>query len=322
MKRRQFLVILGAAAAWPTSAPAQSDRTRLIAVLTITRLPASVAALQTRLAALGWTEGKNIEIDHRPVPIERLGQHTRELLKRRPDVILARSSPEVAAARHETSSVPIIFAHTTDPVASGFVSNLARPGENVTGFMSFEHPIGGKWLELLREAVPSVARVGVVHNPDNPASSGFLRTMEDVARTLGLQLFALEIREAAHIEPVLTAFAREPNSGFVVLPDFLFVTFSAADEMSAVSAQFKSPGLYPFPGLVARGGLMSYSADTVDLWRRAADYIDVVLRGAKPGDLPVQAPTKFTLTINLKAARVLGLTVPPSMVARADEVIE
>jgi putative tryptophan/tyrosine transport system substrate-binding protein len=330
VRRRDFITLIGGAAAWPLAARGQqTGRVRRIGVLmaspvTDARYQSLVAAFRQRLQELGWDERSNIQIDYRwaAEDAESIRAYARELVGLRPDVILARSSPEIAALRDETHTIPIVFAHATDPVASGFVPNLAHPGGNITGFMNFEYPMGGKWLEMLKEIAPGVMRVAVINNPDNVSSPGYLRVMETVAQSLGVQLTDARVRDSSEIERTIDGFAREPNGGMIVLPDFVFVGHRGATVTLATAARNKLPAVYPFPLFVAGGGLMSYAAELTDLYRRAGAYVDRILRGTKPGDLPVQVPERYELVINLKTAKALALTVPPTLLARADEGIE
>ena len=332
MRRREFITLVGGAAvAWPLAARGQQqgDHVPRVGVLmayavTDAEAQSRIAAFRKELQKLGWVEGRNVQIDYRWAAGDEdsIRAYARELVAFRPNVIVARSSPEVAALQQETHTIPVVFAHATDPVASGFVPNLAHPGGNITGFTSFEYPMGGKWLEMLREVAPGTRRVSVVHNPDNVSSPGYLRVMDGVAQTLGLQLTLAAVHNAADIERAIDAFAREPNGAMVVLPDFVTTGNREAIVTLAAANRHRLPTVYPFNYFVRRGGLMSYAAELLDLYRRSASYVDRILRGERVGDLPVQAPTKYELVINLKTAKALGLTVPPLLLTRADEVIE
>ena len=331
MNRREFIALVGgAAAAWPLAARAQqSQRLKRIAVLmanpvTDARYQSLIAAFRQRLQELGWDERNNIQIDYRwaAEDADSIRVYARELVGLRPDVILARSSPEIAALRNETHTIPIVFVHATDPVASGFVPNLVHPGGNITGFMNFEYPMGGKWLEMLKEVAPGVTRVAVINNPDNVSSAGYLRVMETVAQSVGVQLTDARVRNSSEIERTIDGFARETNGGIVVLPDFVLTGHRGASIILATATRDNIPAVYPFPFFVSRGGLISYAAELTDLYRRAGVYVDRILRGTKPGDLPVQAPERYELVINVKTAKALGLEVSPMLLARADEVIE
>ena len=331
MRRRAFVTLLGGAAvAWPLVARAQqSQRLKRIAVLmanpvTDARYQSLIATFRQRLQELGWDERNNVQVDYRwaAEDPDSIRVYARELVGLRPDVILTRSSPEIAALRDETHKIPIVFAHATDPVASGFVPNLVHPGGNITGFMNFEYPMGGKWLEMLKEVAPGVTRVAVINNPDNVSSPGYLRVMETVAQSVGVELTDARVRDSSEIERTIDGFARETNGGIIVLPDFLLTGHRGSTIILDATARNNLPAVYPFPFFVSRGGLMSYAAQLTDLYRRAAVYVDRILRGTKPGDLPVQAPERYELVINVRTAKALGLDLPPTLLARADEVIE
>jgi putative tryptophan/tyrosine transport system substrate-binding protein len=326
IERRKFLVTLGgAAAAWPLAARAQQpDQMRRIGVLMGSEQsdPDSqvrLAAFRQVLRQLGWTEGRNIRID------ERWGAanpetHVAELVGSAPDAVLAHTAPVVAAVKRETRTVPIVFVMVPAPVEIGLVASLARPGGNITGFTHFELTMAGKWLEALKEISPRVKRVAFLLHPEHPAWAGYLRTVKDAASSFDVEVIPAGIRDAGEIERVIDSFAREPNGGLFVLPDI--VTYVHRELIIALAARHRLPAIYPFRYFPAAAGLMSYGADPVDMFRRAAAYIDRILKGEKPADLPVQAPTKYELVINLKTAKALGLEVPPMLLARADEVIE
>jgi len=328
MKRRAFIAGLGAAIAWPLAARAQqSDRVRRIGVL----LPAAaddpefqtrVGAFQQTLAQLGWTIGRNLRIEIRwatPNASE-IRRHAAELVALAPDVILAHAAPTLGPLLQATRTVPIVFTVDADPVGPGFVDSLARPGGNATGFISFEYSLGGKWLELLKEIAPSVTRMAVLRDPAIPTGIGQFGVVQAVAPSLGVEVFPVNVRDAAEIERAVAAFARSSNGGLIVTASPLAAL--QRNLIIALGAQHKLPAVYYERYFVAAGGLISYGPDFVDQWRRAAGYVDRILKGEKPADLPVQAPTKYELVINLKTAKVLGLTIPPSVLARADEVIE
>ena len=314
MQRREFITLLGGAAtAWPFLAEAQNtERVRRIGVL----IPFSEAdaETQTLLAAfkqcfqeLGWIEGRNVLVESRFTDgnPERTRGAGVELVAFAPDAILAYANPAVSSLIQVTRTIPIVFVQASDPVGSGFVSNLARPGGNITGFHSFEPAIGGKWLEVLKEVAPEVRRAAVIRHPNIAA---------------GVMVVAAGVRNAADIENVVTKFAQEPNGGLIVAP--APPTFDNRDMIVALAAHLRLPAVYSYRFFVASGGLASYGIDGKDQWRAAASYMDRILRGANPGELPVQLPTKYQLVVNLKTAKALGLTVPPTLVARADEVIE
>jgi putative ABC transport system substrate-binding protein len=334
MKRREFITLLGGAVAWPLAALAQTDPMRRIAVLMALAendpdAAPRVEAFERRLQELGWTRGRNIRIDYRwPAPMtagtgadfERILLQLKELVQAKPDVILATGTPMVAALKSETATVPIVFVQLADPVGSGVVSGLARPGGNITGFANYEYSFGGKWLEALKEVAPQVVRAMFILNSRNEAWRGFHQALESAASSLKLQVSTADINDAAGIERAIASFAREPNGGLLVQPDQITVVHR--ELISALAAQHRLPGVYPFRSFATGGGLMSYGIDVPNIYRQAAGYVDRILRGEKPADLPVQQPTKFELVINLKTAKAIGLEVPPTLLARADEVIE
>ncbi|MFL6834190.1 MAG: ABC transporter substrate-binding protein [Xanthobacteraceae bacterium] len=329
MKRREFIALIGGAAAWPLAARAQeSERVRRVGVLT--NLAADDPEGQVRntafaqaLAQLGWTVGHNLRIEHRWAAgdAERIRRYAAELVALAPDVILATGAAGVAPVLHATRTVPVVFVLVPDPVGAGFVHSLARPGGNATGFVQYDYGLSGKWLELLKEIAPGVKRAAVLRDPTNPAGSGQWGAIQSVAPSFGVELSAVNMRsETGEIERAVAAFARQPNSGLI-----LTASAGAAarrDRLIAMAARNKLPAVYPYPYYVASGGLISYGPDAVDQYRRAAGYIDRILKGEKPADLPVQAATKYNLAINLKTAKALGLEIPSSVLARADEVIE
>jgi putative ABC transport system substrate-binding protein len=328
MRRREFITLLGGAAAWPLAVRAQqAERVRRIGILFggfsahDPEPHARVNAFRHVLFERGWIDGKNVRIELRigGGDPERVRAYAAELVAMSPDALVANSAPALAALMQETSTIPIVFVNISDPVAGGFVSNLARPGGNITGFTSFEPSMSGKWVELLKEGAPSISRIALIFDP-NPAYAAFLGAVEAVASSFMMQVTRAPIRDARDIERSIVSFAAEPNGGLVNFPS----TLGSAHRnlIIQLAALHRLPAIYPFRFITQAGGLMSYGVDGVDLWRRTAPYIDQILRGAKPGDLPVQQPTKFELVINLKTARALGLEVPPTLLARADEVIE
>jgi putative ABC transport system substrate-binding protein len=328
MKRREFISFLGGAAVWPLVARAQqAQRRRLGALMNVVKDdPGSlddVAALQQGLAEFGWVDGRNIDMEFRwpGGDVERAQALAKELVELSPDVLLSRSTPTTAALRPETGTIPIVFVNVTEPVEQGFVQDLARPGGNITGFSNFESMIGGKWLQLLKEVDPRVTRVAVIFNPQTAPFAGlFLRSVEAAAPALGVEPVAMPVKSDAEIEAAVTAFARRSGSGLIAIPDSF--TGQHRDRIIAVAARNQLPALYANLVSTPRGGLISYAVDTRNLMKRAAGYVDRILKGAKPSDLPVQQPGKFELSINLKTARALGLTVPQTLLATADEVIE
>jgi len=284
---------------------------------------ADVAAFRQRLAELGWIEGQNIRIEFRWAgsDVERAEVLAKELVALKPDVLLARSTPPTAALKRETETIPIVFVNVAEPIESRFVQTLARPGGNITGFTYFESSIGGKWLQLLKEADPRLARIAIIYNPRTAPFAGlFLRSIELAAPSLTLQIVDMPVHSDGDIEAAIAVFAREPGGGLIAIPDTF--TMGRRDPIIALAARHRLPALYPSPSFTPSGGLMAYAVDTRDAMQRAAGYIDRILRGAKPADLPVQSPAKFELSINLKTAKALGLDLSPMLIARADEVIE
>jgi putative tryptophan/tyrosine transport system substrate-binding protein len=327
--RRQFLATLGGAAAvWPLAARAQqSNRTRRIGVLMHLAAddPESlvrVAAFAQGLQELSWKLGTNVQIDTRWAAgdAEQFRKYAAELVALAPDVILASATPSVGALQRATNTVPIVFAAVTDPVGQGFVASLARPGGNTTGFAVYEYGIGPKWLELLREIAPRVTRVAVLRDPTLASTSGLLGAIQGVAPSMGMDVSPLGMRDEGEIERGITAFARGSNGGLIVLAAPLASVHR--ELIAALAARHQLPAVYSLRFYVTGGGLISYGPDIIDQYRRAAGYVDRILKGEKPGDLPVQQPTKYELVINLKTARALGLDVPATVLARADEVIE
>jgi putative ABC transport system substrate-binding protein len=321
--------LLGGATAWPLAARGQQpDRMRRIGVLMDQALddPDSsprTAAFLGGLQQLGWTDGRNVRIDTRwsagNADLQRR-YDAAELVALAPDVILATASPTVAALQAATRTVPIVFAHAADPVGAGFVDSLARPGGNTTGFILFEYSISPKWLELLKEFAPRVTRVAILRDPATAAGMGQFGAIQSVAPSFGVELRPVNARDPGEIERTITNFAVEPNGGLIVTANPL--TARHRGLITSLAARHKLPAVYPNRAFVAASGLVSYGPDFIDQYRKAAGYIDRILKGEKPADLPVQAPTKYELVINLKTAKALGLTVPPALLARAAEVIE
>jgi putative ABC transport system substrate-binding protein len=327
MRRREFITLIGGAAAWPLAARAQqSERVRRIAVLTGFTANADaqsrIAVFQQELQKLGWTEGRNIVVEARfgDGDSGRVRDYAAELLGMAPDVILAESTLVMLELRQATRTVPIVFVNIADPIERGFVSNLARPEGNITGFTNIDHATTGKWLELLREITPGLSKVLVIFDPKNPTALPRMHAIETAAESTKVQLVKVAIHDVDDIERAISGFAREYSGSLIVLPS-VFLDDHRAIFFTSVM-KHRMPVVYPFRFLVSSGGLMSYGTDLTDLYRRAASYVDRILKGAKPADLPVQQPTKFELVINLKAARAIGLDVPPTLLARADEVIE
>ena len=327
MKRREFITLLGgAAAAWPLAARAQqAERMQRIGVLMNFAADDAegqgrVAAFQQALQQLGWTDGRNVQIDYRWAAGDtgRFRRYAEELLALAPDVVLASATPSVQALQQATRAVPIVFANVGDPVAAGLVDSLARPGGNVTGFTYFEFGFAAKWLELLKEIAPRVTRVAVLR--DLTIGPAHFTAIQAAAPSFRVELSAVGVGDVGEIERTVAAFARSSNAGLVVTPSTSALIHR--DLITMLAARHRLPAVYGFRYFVTAGGLISYGPDPMDLFRRAAGYVDRILKGEKPADLPVQAPTKYELVINLKTARTLGLTVPPTLLARADEVIE
>jgi putative ABC transport system substrate-binding protein len=330
MRRREFTRLLGGATvAWSVAAHAQrTERVRRIGVLTFSAESdqegqSSVAAFREGLRKLGWMEGRNSEIDIRwaAADVELMKRFAKELVTLQPDLILTSSTPATAAMLQQTRTIPIIFVLVADPVGSGFVASLPRPGGNATGFTPIVGSLGGKWVELLKEIAPRVARVTLLFNPPTATFvEGYLNPFKAAAAALGAEAIVAPVNDMPGVESLVTTEAREPSSGLVVIPDAFTVRHRA--EITALAARYHVPAVYWSRSFAEVGGLISYGPYIVDEYRRAASYADRILHGSKPSELPVQAPVKFELVINLKTAKALGLTVPDSLLARADEVIE
>jgi putative tryptophan/tyrosine transport system substrate-binding protein len=331
LKRRQFIAVLGGAAAtWPLLARAQqAERMRRIGVL----MPlasddpvgqARIAALREGLEKLGWTEGRNIRIDTRWTTtgdIESMQRFAKELVALQPDLILTQSTPITAMMLQETRTIPIVFALVADPIGSGFVASFPRPGGNVTGLVTMEPAMAGKWLELLKEIAPRVTRVAMLFNPATATYAEYwLNPFKAAAASFVVEAIAAPVHERSELDSVIAAQAGEPNSGLIVMPD----TFTDAHrvEITSLAARYRLPAVYPYRQFTAVGGLLSYGDDLIDNFRRAPTYVDRILKGAKPSELPVQAPVKFELVINLKTAKTIGLDIPATILGHADEVIE
>ena len=328
MRRRDFLGVLGGMAVTPFAAhaPQQSGMRRIGVLMAVAaddpesqrRLTAFVQGLQE----LGWTDGRNIRIETRWTAgdTDRMRRHAAELVALAPDVILAVGASVVWPLLHATRTVPVVFIQVTDAVGAGYVASLARPGGNATGFTLFEFGISAKWIELLKQIAPRVSRAGVILDPMVPAGLGMLGAIQSVAPRLGVELTSIGMRDAPEMERAVTAFARGSNDGLIVLPSLPTVRY--LEQIVAQAAQHRLPAVYPYRYFANVGGLTSYGPDEIEQYRQAAGYIDRILKGEKPADLPVQAPTRYEMVINLKTAKALGLTVPPSVLASADEVIE
>jgi ABC-type uncharacterized transport system substrate-binding protein len=328
MRRREFITLVGGAAVWPLVARAQQpERMRRVGVLMAlasddpegqARLVAFVQGLQE----LGWTDGRNVRIDTRWAAgdADRFRRYAAELIALAPDVILASGGTGVGTLLQATRTVPIVFTQTNDPVGASYVDSLARPGGNATGFANMEYGMSGKWLELLKEIAPRMARAAVLRDATIPQGIGQFGAIQAVAPSLGVEVRPIDVRDAPEIERAITAFARSANGGLIVTGSAL--TAFHRDLIITLAARHKLPAVYWERFFVTGGGLISYGPDSIDPHRRAAGYVDRILKGEKPADLPVQSPTKYQLVINLKTAKALGLPVPPSLLARADEVIE
>jgi putative ABC transport system substrate-binding protein len=329
LRRREFIAGLGGAAAWPLAARAQQgERIRRIGVLVGGRdendplAKAYVSAFTKALADLGWADGRNVRMDLRwgGGDTNRIGAVAQELVGLQPDIIVTSSTPATVAPQRETRTIPIVFANVADPVASGIVARLNRPNGNVTGFALYDATLAGKWLELLSEVAPGLKRAAIMFNPDTVTASAYMPSLEAAARSLKVVPITAPIYSDGEIETAITALGREPGGGLLVMPDVFTLTHRAPIILAA--ARNNVPAVYAVSDFVKDGGLLSYGIDLVDPFRRAASYVDRILRGAKPGELPVQLPTKFEMAVNLKTAKALGLAIPPSILLRATEVIE
>jgi len=326
MKRREFITLFGSAAAgWPLGAGAQlSERIRRVGLLlgTTATGPEPVAAFVQGLRDLGWTDGRNVQLEYRAIAgdVARFRTYATELVSQAPDVILVQSNPGLEAVQQATRSIAIVFVQVADPVGSGFVASLARPGGNTTGFTNFEPSMGSKWLELLREISPEITHALVLMHPETAANVSMSRAAEAAALTTGIKMVVAGVHNAAEIELAITKFAGEPNGGLIAIPHTVTVVNQAS--IIDLATRNRLPTIFAFRYSAVAGALMSYGVEADDLYRRAASYVDRILKGTKPSDLPVQAPSKFELAINLKTARTFGLTVPPMLLGRADEVIE
>ena len=328
MRRRDFITLLGGAATWPVMARAQGDRMPRIGVLMAyaegdPEGQAWVAAFREGLQKFGWAEGRNIRIDTRwaTPDVEAMQRFAKELVALQPDLILSQSTPTTAALLQQTRTIPIIFANISDPVGSGFVANFPRPGGNVTGFTNIEPTTAGKWLELLKEIAPRVNRVAFLFNPATATYfEYYMNSFKAAAASFGVEAIAAPVHDRSELKSVISAHVREPNAGLVVMTDSFLNAHRV--EITSLAARYRLPAVYPYRLYTKVGGLLSYGNDVFDNYRRAAGYVDRILRGEKPSELPVQAPIKFEFLFNLKTAKALGLDIPPSLLARADEVIE
>jgi putative ABC transport system substrate-binding protein len=329
MRRREFMLVGAAAAAWPLGAHAQQgDRMRCLGILMVgaesdPQYQTDVAVFREGLQKLGWVDGQNIRIEVRWAGFnaETMRRYAKELIALQADLILSNDTPTTATLLQQTRTVPIVFATVADPVGSGFVASFARPGGNATGFAVYEASLGGKWLELLKETVPSVSRAVVIFNPATaPFADNQLKSINNAATTFGVEVSVAYVHDVSELETVVATQAREPNSGLIVLNEDFMIAHRV--EIISLAARYRLPAVYPFRFFAELGGLVSYGVDLNDNFRRAVPYADRVLRGAKPSELPVQAPVKFELVINLKTAKAIGIDVPLRLKQRADEVIE
>jgi len=329
MRRRKFVTLLGGAAAWPLAAHAQSDRVRRIGVMAggtgehDMQSRAWIAAFQQGLKELGWIEGRNLRIDYRwPAgDLDRARMSANELVALQPDAILAGNTPSVVALLRETRTIPIVFTNVSDPVGSGLIASLGHPGANATGLTAFASSLGGKWLQMLKELAPDTERVAVIFNPNTaPFYPSYVSSIEAAAPAFLVRPISGPVRNIRDIEDVISTQGREPGGSVIALPD----SFTNANRALIISftARFRVPAIYALRDQAVDGGLISYGPDSTDLYRRAASYVDRILRGTNPGELPVQQPTKYELVVNLKTAKALGITVPLTLQASADEVIE
>jgi putative tryptophan/tyrosine transport system substrate-binding protein len=330
MRRRELITFLGGAAAWPIAARAQQrGLLRRIGVLmswdeSDPEIKTFFSSFMQGLAKSGWTDGGNVQMEVRWAGgnVDRLRMFAKELVDIQPDVILATSTPATAALQQATRAIPIVFAGISDPVGAGFVASLPRPGGNITGFINMEGAFGGKWLEVLKEIAPDIKRAAIMFNPDTAPAGGsyYLPSFDAAARKLKVEPIAARVRSVAEIETVITSLGREPGGSLVVMPDAFMETHRG--QIILFAARNNVPTVYSLSVFVRNGGLLSYGADRVDIFRRSASYVDLILRGAKPAELPVQLPIKYEMTVNAKTAKSLGLDVPLFFQQRADEVIE
>jgi putative ABC transport system substrate-binding protein len=331
VNRREFITLLSGVAAWPLAARAQQPGPmRRIGILMggakgDSQNEVGLTAFTKALQELGWTEGNNIRIDIRWAAgnVERMKNFAKELVGLQPDLLIAHTTQPTAALQRETKTIPIVFLIVSDPVGSGFVASLLRPGGNITGFINIESSLGGKWIEVLKEVVPNVTRAALMFNPDTATYfKYYLEPFEAAARSRGVEPIAAPVRTAADIERVIGRLTERPDAGLAVMPDTALSTQDNRDVIISLAARYRLPAIYPYRYWVGDGGLVSYGIDQVDLFRRMPTYIDRIFKGAKPDELPVQLPTRFELAVNLKTAKALGIEMPAMLLGRADEVIE
>jgi putative ABC transport system substrate-binding protein len=326
LQRRDFITLLGGAAAWPATARAQQPRRIGMHIANYAQTDregqANIAAFLATFERLGWTDGRNVRIAYRwdAGDAERITASAAELVHSAPDVIVVSGGGGLTELHRLTSTIPIVFAQVADPIGSGFVAGLARPGGNITGFQSFDPAMGGKWLGLLKEAAPNLSRVAVLFGSDIANTVALLRATEGVAPSLGVAVTAVDVHDGSEIGAAIAAFASRPDGGLIVMPHPNTIANRGSIIISAAGHHL--PAIFPYRYFATEGGLISYGPDQIDQWRGAATYVDRILRGEKPGELAVQAPTKYQLVINIKTAKALGLNIPPGLPLRADEVIE
>jgi putative ABC transport system substrate-binding protein len=325
MQRREFFGALGGAEAWPLTVYAEGQAPLILVWFggkaNDLEIQKRQHVIRDALRELGWVDGRNTRLEYRSsMNAEQSRAVAAEIAALSPSVILTGTAPVLAAAHRQTRTVPIVFVQVTDPVSDGFVASLARPGGNVTGFTIFEHSFAGKWLEMLKEVVPAMTRVAVMQNPDHPAWNAYVNAIREVASRMGVEVTPAPASNAAEVEATLAAFGQQPNGGVILLPSPLVTT--NRELIAALTLRHHLPSIYIARLYPASGGLMSYGVDVFDQVRQAASYVDRILKGAKPGELPVQAAGKFEMVFNLKTAKALGITIPATMLGRADEVIE
>jgi putative ABC transport system substrate-binding protein len=326
MRRRDFIAAGAGAVAWPFIASAQQRDSKPLVGLITTFTEADMrpleASFRDRMRELGWIDDQNITITLRTAggDYAKLDSDAAAMVSGRADVIVAMGSPGLAAVKRHTGMIPVVFTLVADPVGQGFLQNLARPGGNVTGLTNFEFAVGGKWLSILRELDGTLLRVTLITNPENSNTAHFVETITAVGKSTGVEVRPISVRNAAEIETAIESATKQPHGGLIVFPDGLPVVHH--ELIITLAERFKLPAIYPFRIFPVNGGLLSYGLDYSDIYRRAAEYVDAILKGAKPGDLPVQAPNKFELIINAKAAKALGLTIPQNLQIAADEIIE
>lgn len=328
MRRRQLIALLGATAAWPLATRAQTNEARRIGVLmavaeTDSDVQRGLAVFRQSLEEVGWRQGQNLRFEYRwgAGDVELMSAYAKELVEKSPDILLAHSTPPVVALLRQTHSIPIVFLTVTDPLGQGLVKSLAHPGGNITGFSVFMISLGAKWLEILKEIAPGMARATIIFNPQTaPYYRLYLESIEQAAPSFSVEPFAVQIHDDSDIERAITKVAQEKNGGLIILPD----SFNIVHRKTIIDlvARHRLPAVYYFRYFATDGGLIAYGPDEIDLFRRAAGYVDRILKGAKPADLPVQQPSRFELVINLQTARALGIKIPQSLLLRADEVIQ